>query len=85
LNRLASVSICGEIAGRPLEAMALLALGFTSLSMQASMIGPVKMMARALDIRTLRPFVLELCGSPHSTARPFLSEFAEKHGIPAAR
>src|SRR5690348_11837884 len=38
LNRLQSISICGEIAGRPLEAMVLLALGFTSLSMQASMI-----------------------------------------------
>jgi phosphotransferase system enzyme I (PtsP) len=85
LNRLPSVSICGEIAGRPLEAMTLLALGFTSLSMQASMIGPVKMMTRTLDTRALRPLVLELCGSSHSTARPLLIEFAERHGIPAGR
>jgi phosphotransferase system enzyme I (PtsP) len=85
LNRLASVSICGEIAGRPLEAMVLLALGFTSLSMQASMIGPVKIMARALNIGALRPLVLELCGSSQSTARPLLTEFAERQGIRTGR
>ena len=45
------ISFCGEIAGRPLEAMALVGLGITSLSMQASMIGPVKMMIRNLDTR----------------------------------
>ena len=85
LNRLPVVSICGEIAGRPLEAMALLALGFTSLSMQASMIGPIKMMTRALDTTALRPLLLELCGSSQSTVRPVLMEFAQKHGIPAGR
>jgi signal transduction protein with GAF and PtsI domain len=53
--------------------------------MQASMIGPVKMMTRALDTRALRPLVLELCGSSQTTARPLLMEFAEKHGIPTGR
>ena len=38
------VSICGEIAGKPLEAFVLIALGFTRLSMPASGIGPVKRM-----------------------------------------
>ncbi len=85
LNRLTSVSVCGEIAGRPLEAMVLLALGFTSLSMHASMIGPVKMMARALDTRLLRPLVLELCGSSDATVRPLLLDFTERHGIPVGR
>jgi phosphotransferase system enzyme I (PtsP) len=85
LKRLASVSVCGEIAGRPLDAMVLLALGFTSLSMHASMIGPVKIMARALDTGALRPLVLELCGSSAPTARPALLEFAERHEIPVGR
>ena len=40
------VSICGEMAGRPLEALALLAMGVRHLSMQASSIGPVKAMLR---------------------------------------
>src|SRR5262249_42091578 len=61
LDRRGDISICGEIAGRPLEAMALVGFGITSLSMQASMIGPVKMMIRSLDTRTLRPLVEGLC------------------------
>jgi phosphotransferase system enzyme I (PtsI) len=36
------VGVCGEMAGRPLEAMALLALGFRSLSMSATSVGPVR-------------------------------------------
>ncbi len=85
LHRLPSISICGEIAGRPLEAMALLGLGFTSLSMQASMIGPVKMMTRALDTRSLRPLLLELCRSSESTVRTALAEFAAANDIPVGR
>ncbi|MEJ0022276.1 MAG: putative PEP-binding protein [Alphaproteobacteria bacterium] len=43
------ISICGEAAGRPLEAMALIALGFERLSMPAAGIGPVKRMVRSMD------------------------------------
>jgi phosphotransferase system enzyme I (PtsP) len=43
------VSICGEIAGRPLEAFALTALGFDSLSMPPAGIGPVKQMVLSCD------------------------------------
>lgn len=85
LNRLKALSICGEIAGRPLEAMTLLGLGFTSLSMQASMIGPVKMMARSLDTRLLRPLLDELCRSRDGSARRALIEFADRNNIPAGR
>ena len=49
------LSVCGEMAGRPLEAMALLGLGIDSLSMAPSAIGPVKTMLRSLDIGRLRP------------------------------
>lgn len=76
------VSFCGEIAGRPLEAMALVGLGITSLSMQASMIGPVKMMIRNLDIRPLRPVLDRLCGVPGPSARAELIDFAASHGVP---
>ena len=43
------VSICGEIAGRPLEAFALTALGFDALSMPPAGIGPVKQMVLSCD------------------------------------
>jgi len=44
------VSVCGEVAGRPLEALCLLALGYRQLSMPAAGIGPVKRMLRSLDL-----------------------------------
>ena len=76
------VSFCGEIAGRPLEAMVLVGLGITTLSMQASNIGPVKMMIRNLDTRPLKPVIDELCALTASSARPQLADFAARHGIP---
>ncbi len=44
------VSICGEGAGHPLQALSLIGLGFRSLSMPAGGIGPVKRMLRSLDL-----------------------------------
>ena len=43
------VSICGEMAGRPLEAFALMALGFDRLSMPPAGVGPVKQMVLSCD------------------------------------
>ena len=84
-GRLSQISICGEIAGRPLEAMALVGLGITSLSMQASMIGPVKMMIRNLDTAALKPVVEKLCGTAAPSARAELLDFATTHGVPIGR
>ena len=84
-NRHTAVSFCGEIAGRPLEAMVLVGLGVTSLSMQASMIGPVKMMIRNLDTRALKPLVEKLCGIGGPSARAELTDFAATHGVPIGR
>jgi phosphotransferase system enzyme I (PtsP) len=65
--------------------MALVGFGITSLSMQASMIGPVKMMIRSLDTRKLRPYVEGLCAMSAATARAELVDFASTHGIPVGR
>jgi phosphotransferase system enzyme I (PtsP) len=43
------VTLCGEIGGRPLEAMTLVALGYRGLSMSAAAIGPIKAMVLSLD------------------------------------
>ncbi len=48
------VTLCGEMGGRPLEALALLAIGYRSLSMSPSSIGPVKAMILGLDLGTRR-------------------------------
>ncbi len=75
------VSLCGEMAGRPLEAMALVGLGLRTLSMQPANIGPVKMMIRSLDTRDVSPFVLRQCGRTDHSLRTRLAAFAAERGI----
>jgi phosphotransferase system enzyme I (PtsP) len=78
------LTVCGEIGGRPLEAMALIGLGFRSLSMAPTSIGPVKAMLLALDAGRVGDLIrdyLERDGSGDSL-RATLLRFAETHGIP---
>jgi phosphotransferase system enzyme I (PtsP) len=78
------VTVCGEIGGRPLEALALIALGYRSLSMSPSSIGPVKAMLLALDAADARAMLLDALqhdGSGESL-RPRIAAYAESHGIP---
>jgi len=44
------VTLCGEIGGRPLEALALMAIGYRQLSMSATSIGPIKAMILTLNV-----------------------------------
>jgi phosphotransferase system enzyme I (PtsP) len=78
------VTVCGEIAGRPLEAMALIALGYRSLSMSPTALGPVKAMLLQLDAQAARTVLLaEMQRSAGGeTLRPHLAAFAESHGVP---
>jgi phosphotransferase system, enzyme I, PtsP len=78
------LTLCGEIGGRPLEAMTLLALGYRHLSMTASAIGPIKAMILALDLAKASAYVNELMAA-HSSApslRDALRHYAETHAIP---
>jgi phosphotransferase system enzyme I (PtsP) len=74
------VSICGEAAGRPLEALAFAALGFRRLSMPASGIGPVKRLILSLDARQASEAVTRMMNSGAATIRGELTEFANKNG-----
>ncbi|MCP4329161.1 MAG: phosphoenolpyruvate--protein phosphotransferase [Alphaproteobacteria bacterium] len=75
------LSICGEIAGRPLEAMALIAIGYRALSMPASAIGPVKAMVRSLDLGRVESEVLGLLTRPDHSVRHALRSLAVAHGV----
>ncbi|KAA2235061.1 phosphoenolpyruvate--protein phosphotransferase [Salinarimonas soli] len=78
------VTVCGEIGGRPLDAMALIALGFRRFSMSPASIGPVKAMLLALDAGAVAKAVtsaLDLKGDD-ATLRPVLAAFAARHDIP---
>jgi phosphotransferase system enzyme I (PtsP) len=75
------LSLCGEMAGRPLDAMALLGLGIRTLSMQPGQIGPVKTMIRSLHLGEISAFVDRLCGRTDHSLRTRLSAFAAERGI----
>jgi len=78
------VSVCGAIAGRPLEALTLVAMGYNQLSMPVTGIGPVKAAILKLDAEKLREKL-----EPHvkinsrlSTLRDIVREFCLEEGIP---
>ena len=78
------VSVCGALAGRPLEAMVLIALGFDALSMPAIGIGPVKSAVLALDAKKLADYIKPLISqdSRLSSIREHVRKFCLDEGIP---
>jgi len=75
------LALCGEMAGHPLEAMALLGLGLRRISMSPAAIGPVKMMVRSLDVAHLQEFMDTLYGSAKANVREELRAYADRQGI----
>jgi phosphotransferase system enzyme I (PtsP) len=75
------VSVCGEAAGRPLEALALVGLGFRRLSMPASGIGRVKELIRSVHFGALTAELQRLSRTPAASVRADLENFARAHKI----
>src|SRR6266851_3768334 len=75
------LSLCGEMAGSPLDAMALLGVGFRILSMTPSSIGPVKTMIRSLHLAPLEQFLATLEGASDHSLRDKLATFARDHDV----
>ncbi|AIC29122.1 phosphoenolpyruvate--protein phosphotransferase protein [Rhizobium etli bv. mimosae str. IE4771] len=78
------VTLCGELAGKPLSAMALLGIGFRSISMSPASIGPVKAMLLGLDVGALAKAMDEVLDDNTAMVpmREVLARFAESHNIP---
>jgi len=72
------VSVCGEMAGRPLEAFALVALGFDRLSMPPAGIGPVKQMVLSVDREAAQRGVLSLLKGASGSVRNEIETLARK-------
>ena len=72
------VSVCGEMAGRPLEAFTLIALGFERLSMPPAGIGPVKQMVRSCDREAARRGVSALLKSSAGPIRNEIETLARR-------
>ncbi|PWV98029.1 phosphotransferase system enzyme I (PtsP) [Hoeflea marina] len=77
------LTLCGEIASKPLSAMALLGIGFRSISMSPSSIGPVKSMLLSLDLAKLQEVLLPAIADTQSdkTIREILADFADSNGV----
>lgn len=76
------LTVCGEMAGRPLDALALIAVGVRRLSMAPAAVGAVKLMLRSTDLEPARLFLDSRVNSATATLRPILRAYAADHGIP---
>src|SRR6187397_2628392 len=78
-----SASLCGEMASKPLGALALIALGYRSLSLSATAHGPVKALILDLDARKAEAVMMPLLDAPAGSVsiRKKLTEFAEAEGL----
>ncbi|WLR92062.1 phosphoenolpyruvate--protein phosphotransferase [Shinella zoogloeoides] len=79
-----SVTLCGEMASKPISAMALLGIGFRSVSMSPAAIGPVKSMLLSLDAAKLEAILMPALDDtkPTVSIRQLLTDFAAETGVP---
>jgi phosphotransferase system, enzyme I, PtsP len=75
------VSFCGEMARRPLDALALLGVGVRTLSVSASAIGPIKAMAGSVHMGELTRYMDYLLTLSGPSVRQWLSSWATDHGV----
>ncbi|KQU72754.1 peptidase [Aminobacter sp. DSM 101952] len=78
------VTLCGELAGKPISAMALLGVGYRSISMSPASIGPVKAMLTELPLGELKSFLDDNLSGPAANLpmRALLQAFADDRSIP---
>ena len=75
------LNLCGEMAGKPIEAMALIGLGFRSISMAPASVGPVKAMVLSVDAGELWARLQELLGTKSTSLREELKGYAAEKGV----
>jgi len=78
------VTLCGELASKPVGALALVGLGYRSLSLSPSAVGPVKAMLLELNVGKVKALLDELIVRPKPgvSIRETLIKFAEAEGLP---
>ncbi len=75
------LTMCGEMAGRPLDALALIGVGVRRFSVSPFAVGPVKSMIRTLEIASLENYLTHICDLPDDTIRSALTAYARDHAI----
>ena len=76
------VTVCGEMGGRPLEALALMAIGVEQLSITPAAIGPVKAMVRAARLAPVKAAMAGWLAAGSGTIRADLAALAGAAGVP---
>jgi phosphotransferase system enzyme I (PtsP) len=75
------LTVCGEMAGSTLEAMALIGLGVRTLSMAPASIGPAKTMILSLDAGRVTEFLDDLLKTSAGSVRQQLERFARSEKV----
>ncbi|MCP8885344.1 phosphoenolpyruvate--protein phosphotransferase [Devosia sp. XJ19-1] len=78
------VTMCGELAGKPMEALALMAIGMTRLSMGPASIGPIKEMVLNVELKPIQEAVSAALsvGANGQSIRELLTEWADRQNLP---
>ncbi len=75
------VTVCGEMGGRRLEALALLGLGIHRLSITPASVGPIKELVRKIDLSEISAAMKQWLSSPPPNMREALTLWAQERGL----
>ena len=75
------VTVCGEMGGRRLEALALLGIGIRRLSITPASVGPVKELVRKVDLAEITEAMNRWLSAPPPNLREALTGWAHERGI----
>lgn len=75
------ITVCGEMGGRRLEALALLGIGIRRLSITPAAVGPIKELVRKVDLNEIGEAMKVWLSSPPPSLRAALTAWAEARGI----
>jgi phosphotransferase system enzyme I (PtsP) len=75
------LGVCGEMGGRRLEALALLGLGITRLSITPAAVGPIKALVRQVDMKEIGQAMAAWLAAPPADMRTTLQKWAEEREI----
>jgi len=75
------LTVCGEMGGRPLEALALMAIGIERLSITPAAIGPIKAMVRSVDLGAMRSVMTHWLAVGNPAIRTDLTTLADAAGV----
>ena len=77
------ITMCGELAGRTVDALALMSIGMTRLSMSPSSIGPIKEMVLGMELAPIQAAVAAALSEGQSGVgiRELLMDMAQKQEL----